>query len=780
MSNKDDESVEMLYSKLCLDLNMDMETKLDAWRSYEHIRKHYVLEDDQLHWLAVSLYVSCRRYKHLTTNDNNPISISRLLKSANHLELIVFFDKLHKWEDMANLPDSIRSKIDQVEHAFNISSIIFEKYTKIFIEIFGGNQDTLIYSDYQYKRASNQINPKLNTKNKLHKCSHQDLYSLIWTIYALAKTIYPSTINDLIASFHLLISSFSFIYDYVKLAKLDYLLKGCCLNDLCSNDGSIIDNLCIMYCCSSDTCRAIIEQHLNNDLLKRLDKSEDFLNEFNYLETIRDINRQYDEIVLTNCIIDERIFLEKKSQLNDLCNSLNENRYSKSSENRTPLTANQHFASNDGQTISSNQYLTPISQANHLIKLLYSIVEQRQTKPTDNLISIIGQQTFLDDLVERLNEYEHSFNSQYDLAENVNKISREENPSRSCKSRFDLSLKLFYYSIENILTIEKGRLNINKFNSQQIQQSFHKLILNNEFIRSLLSLCLLLVLYAHSDRYHDFNWILHVYSLDGYSLLKIIQIFLQTCEQIRKSTPFIKYLSSIEENILSSMAFSAKSLLWNDIELKGILSYKTISSIQSNINNSLSSINNVTRMFNQSPNKTNVSRKLFQSNTTDQSTNKSTINRSKSDGIVENNDKKHVKLSPYTMFYCKLYKYVLSRLDAICDRLKEFQSNKLEKIVWNLFLYLFENYTQLLFRSRDLDQIILSSIYYVANSNLFQYKQDKQELTWSRLIQAYKSTPNSKLKTVRSVFIRLINKYDFIENEENIRRPKVCAATDAG
>ncbi|CAF1544124.1 unnamed protein product, partial [Rotaria sp. Silwood1] len=97
-----------------------------------------------------------------------------------------------------------------VEHVFNISSIIFEKYRKIFIEIFGENQYKLNYSDYQYKRASNQINPKLNTKNKLNKCSHQDLYSLLWTIYALAKTIYPSTINDLIASFHLLISSFFF------------------------------------------------------------------------------------------------------------------------------------------------------------------------------------------------------------------------------------------------------------------------------------------------------------------------------------------------------------------------------------------------------------------------------------------------------------------------------------------------------------------------------------------------------------------------------------------
>ncbi|CAF3327937.1 unnamed protein product, partial [Rotaria sp. Silwood2] len=68
--------------------------------------------------------------------------------SSNNLELIVFFDKLHKWEDMANLPDSIRSKIDQVEHAFNISSTILEKYTKNIIDIFFGNQYKLIYCDY--------------------------------------------------------------------------------------------------------------------------------------------------------------------------------------------------------------------------------------------------------------------------------------------------------------------------------------------------------------------------------------------------------------------------------------------------------------------------------------------------------------------------------------------------------------------------------------------------------------------------------------------------------
>ena len=173
------------------------------------------------------------------------------------------------------------------------------------------------------------------------------------------------------------------------------MYEGSCLNELSLNDETIIDTLCEIYSCSSEMCRSIYDQHLKNELFKRFNKSEDLLNENNYIETIRDINRQYDEIVLTNCIIDERIFLESKLQLNDVLNTLNENRTCKSYEDRTPLTADQHLTIIDSQSSGFNQNLTPISQANQLIKLLNSIVGQQQTKPTNNLQSIIGQQTFI-------------------------------------------------------------------------------------------------------------------------------------------------------------------------------------------------------------------------------------------------------------------------------------------------------------------------------------------------------------------------------------------------
>jgi hypothetical protein len=51
------------------------------------------------------------------------------------------------------------------------------------------------------------------------------------------------------------------------------------------------------------------------------------------------------------------------------------------------------------------------------------------------------------------------------------------------------------------------------------------------------------------------------------------------------------------------------------------------------------------------------------------------------------------------MLYEKLYDIVISRLDLLCLRLFGSKSNQYEKIIWNLFLFLFENYTKLLFSS---------------------------------------------------------------------------------
>ncbi|ESO11157.1 hypothetical protein HELRODRAFT_183472 [Helobdella robusta] len=85
---------------LCLDLNMDLETEEDAWESYERISHSYTLEGDSLHWLACSLYVSCRKSHVPTVSghedvEGNCVSLTRLLKTTK-LRYASFFKNLFR------------------------------------------------------------------------------------------------------------------------------------------------------------------------------------------------------------------------------------------------------------------------------------------------------------------------------------------------------------------------------------------------------------------------------------------------------------------------------------------------------------------------------------------------------------------------------------------------------------------------------------------------------------------------------------------------------------
>ena len=135
-----------------------------------------------------------------------------------------------------------------------------------------------------------------------------------------------------------------------------------------------------------------------------------------------------------------------------------------------------------------------------------------------------------------------------------------------------------------------------------------------------------------------------------------------------------------------------------------------------------------------------------------------------------------MKLSPYTMFYRKLYELVLSRLDAICSRLVGHQWKEFERLVWNLFLYLFVHQTERLFRSRDLDQILLSCIFYAAHSHAFLAEQRPSQFTWSRLIQAYRTIPNARPKILRSVFIRCEPSSDCAPNRAESSSPSLIGS----
>ena len=714
----EEQDLQRFVFDLCQDLNLDNQIGVDSLSNYRSLLKHYLLEGNQTHWLAISLFVNCKK-----NPKQNPISLTRLFRNLKDFHLIEFFDKLSKWVNMLNLPAYLQNDILNIEHEFNISSIIFDKYLNLFDQLFVCSKEKLV--NYQFVNLRSEF--QLNAKYKQKKVNFVYLYQFVWTIYSLLKTIYPLTSNDLMSSFHLLLSSNLFVYQLTKQAKLFHLLKETQSSDKLINEFSETNN------CSLSMLNCLIEEHIKKVLFERIDLSE--IDENKYFEIIRQINNQYDEIVLTNCFIDQRIFIENSSKFVDFLDQLNENRNQKLIQNKTPLTAQQHltfFNSNSSQ----QQYLTPISQANQLIQLLTSIVSK-----SSNLLQYVGQQTYIDDLNQRLNDYEQIYLREFQS--NDNDYSFQFN-----RHRFTFATKLFFVTLENIFYIENKRIHSNPHNNNnnsQIYQTFQKLILTNEFTKSLFSLCFLLVSYCYGDAKHDLNWILKFYSLNGYSLLKIIQIFLKSTREINQSRVLIKYLSTIEETILSSMIFERNSLLWNDIQTKGILPYKNLSSQCPSSPNS-----NLIQHFHQSPLSHQIKRRLFDNSTTTTTT--TSVTRTQSDTTVDNSQRHPLKASPYMMFYKKFYRLVSQRIHLIYIRLFGNEQKHFLNQIWNLFLFLFEHHIEHLFKSRHLDQIILICFFYSFNSKLI----DNHELTWTKLIQIYKTMPNANLHLTRSVFIRTI------------------------
>lgn len=55
--------------------------------------------------------------------------------------LIEFFNKMKKWEDMANLPAEFRERTKKLERNFTVTAVLFKKYEPIFQKIFKNPQE---------------------------------------------------------------------------------------------------------------------------------------------------------------------------------------------------------------------------------------------------------------------------------------------------------------------------------------------------------------------------------------------------------------------------------------------------------------------------------------------------------------------------------------------------------------------------------------------------------------------------------------------------------------
>ncbi|XP_034237107.1 retinoblastoma-like protein 1 isoform X1 [Thrips palmi] len=605
-----DENVYDRHQELCVKLNMDKDTADEAWQNYERIKENYVLEGDQIHWLACALYVSCRKSSTPTVGkpgesvEGNCVSLTRLLRLSK-LRLIHFFNKCKKWADMASLPADFRGKIDSLERNFAVSREIFKKFQPIFKDLF---QET----------ASEHSQLPKSRKQKNQPCTPSRVFELTWTLFVCIKVDYPDVRDDLVNSYHMLLACCDLIFANALLADRRDLLNPvfpglprdfsspdyeipkeapCIIDKLCENhDGIPLEAKGIKAYCWKSHIKKLFEQRV---LKGNAETYSGLLDVNNFEANLKAINKQYEEHVLNVGDFDERIFLAeikrlrawlKRSQgfttpsrsvlralnvegdadqdigtsshaVGDLSEKMQAKRLRQTPNMTvgnqllvsTPLTNRRYLRGFDG-----GSEVTPLLTATQSVNRLQSILAGRSAAPSETLLEIFQScsRNPKEKVLGFVSAIGQKFCERYSASDQDKTTSQDSMNFE--KKRLQLGETLYYKILENILTDER-RL--------KPQIDFSNLLEQEVFHQTLLACCIEIVIFSYNAPRRTFPWILEALNVEPFYFYKVIEPIVRAEDQL--SRDMIKHLNLIEEQILGSMAWRSESALWENIAASG-------------------------------------------------------------------------------------------------------------------------------------------------------------------------------------------------------------------
>ncbi|XP_057291225.1 retinoblastoma-like protein 1 isoform X2 [Hydractinia symbiolongicarpus] len=527
------------FDVICNDLDLNESIKTKAWDEFEQINRNVTLEGDSLHWLACSLYVSCRKaclVKDPST-DAPSIPLAKLL-NLSQLSMLHFFQKVYKWLDMGKHGNELSAKVEQLERNFSVSSIVFEKYLSIFDDIYIKNWTE------STKRGRSQ--------KGLTALTTRDIFNFCWTLYIRTKANYPEISDDLVNSYHLLLCCVDIIFANILSSKqfkssLNPYFKGVPKDfmDFEYNDvPSIIDDLCQLYEGLAIETKIICKQFLGaflDNLIKNhhmrgqgTNKKTNLMSQQNLKFNLKYLNDSYEKLILQNGDIDERIFIKEDAPIRI----------------GTPVKRVTAFTDVDERERSSESFITqPAIRLQELVKglkpapsdELYEIFKTFKENPEENLKTILNN--FSSIFIE---EYSKKFDDSSNIANNTD----------FAKARLHLSLVLFYKTLEIFLKAEKKKSSADL--SVLLQQEI--------FIKCLFTCCLEIVIYSYNSS-KVFPWILKVFNLKPYHFFKVIELVIRG-EDLSRDV--IKHLSRIEEQILETLSWRTGSPIYSALKTYGI------------------------------------------------------------------------------------------------------------------------------------------------------------------------------------------------------------------
>ncbi|XP_054856396.1 retinoblastoma-like protein 2 [Eublepharis macularius] len=562
------------YEELCGSLNMDERARAEAWLSYQGMKRNYTLEGNSLHWLACSLYVACRKAVPTVsrgTVEGNYVSLIRILRCSGQ-SLIEFFNKMKKWEDMANLPSQFRERTTRLERNFTVSAVIFKKYEPIFQDIFKYPQE-------------DQPRQQRGRKQRRQPCTVSEVFQFCWVLFVYAKGNFPMISDDLVNSYHLLLCVLDLVYgnslqcpnrkellnpSFKGLPEdsqsKDYKLLSeppCIIEKLCSlHDGLLLEAKGIKEHFWKPYVRKLFEKKI---LKGKEETLTGFLDPGNFGESFKAINKAYEEYVLSVGNLDERIFLgdDADEEIGTLRKYLNTFSGMETAERvqmkhhlqehfertksfgiATPLTGRKYIKEND-------PCVSPISIATYSLTRLHTMLTGLKNAPSENLEQIL-RACSRDPSMSIANRVKEMYETY------CQRTQSQGDPGTFSKDivgkHFRLAEVLYYKVLESVIEQEKRRLG---------DADLSAILEHDVFHRSLLACCLEIIIYSYKSA-ESFPLITDIFDVPAFHFYKVIEILIRAEDGLCREV--VKHLNHIEEQILESLAWKVESPLWDKIK----------------------------------------------------------------------------------------------------------------------------------------------------------------------------------------------------------------------
>ncbi|KAM9192291.1 retinoblastoma-like protein 2 [Dugong dugon] len=561
------------FEELCSRLNMDETARAEAWESYRRMSESYTLEGNDLHWLACALYVACRKCVPTVskgTVEGNYVSLTRILRCSEQ-SLIEFFNKMKKWEDMANLPPHFRERTERLERNFTVSAVVFKKYEPMFQDIFKYPQEE-------------QPRQQRGRKQRRQPCTVSEVFQFCWVLFIYAKGNFPMISDDLVNSYHLLLCALDLVYGNAlqcpnRKELVNPNFKGfsedfqgkdskpssdppCIIEKLCSlHDGLVLEAKGIKEHFWKPYIRKLYEKKL---LKGKEENLTGFLEPGNFGETFKAINRAYEEYVLSVGNLDERIFLgeDAEEEIGTLSRCLNTASGTDTAERvQVKNILQQHFDKSKTFKVSTplsgvryikenSPCVTPVSTTTHSLSRLHTVLTGLRNVPSEKLERIL--RTCSRDpsqaIANRLKEMYEIYSQHSQPDEDFSNCSKE-----IASKHFRFAEMLYYKVLETVIEQEQKRLGDMDLSGILEQDAFHK---------SLLACCLEVVTFSYKPP-GNFPFITEIFDVPLYHFYKVIEVFIRAEDGLCREV--VKHLNQIEEQILDHLAWKPESPLWDRI-----------------------------------------------------------------------------------------------------------------------------------------------------------------------------------------------------------------------